>query len=362
MAADSRRVAARYFAALCAKLARDGVDTGLLLRRSGIDVESLRRQGAMLTSAQLQAFVSASRDLVGRTDLGFQTGLLIKLNSHDLLGYAMLSCRNVEQMLQLVSRHYHTMIDMFTMQYRRRGDVGEAVYSPVTSMPPQVLHFCLEALAVAHHGQVAMLLGSALGGYDIHLTMPRPVHGALYDSLAPARVFFDAPGPAGVTIRMEGAMLDHHLPLDSPAIVQQVEEMLLGMRRRPLPDRDWGAFIRMMLREARGQRLTLDEIATRIDVSTRTIDRHLVKEKLQFRALSQEVFLERARGLLAEPGSTVGEVAHSLGFAEAAGFTRAFRKATGVSPAAFKRQGSQCLVGRIATRADNSVPAGPTSR
>jgi AraC-like DNA-binding protein len=225
-----------------------------------------------------------------------------------------------------------------------------------------VLHFCLEALAVAHHGQVAMLLGPALTGYDIYLTMPRPVHGALYDGLAPARVFFDAPGPAGVTVRMEGAMLDHHLPLDSPAVVQQVEKMLHTSRRRPLPDRDWGEFIRMLLREARGHRLTLDEIASRIDVSTRTIDRHLLKENLQFRTLSQEVFLERARGLLAEPGSTIGEVAHSLGFAEAAGFTRAFRKATGVSPAAFKRGRDQRIPGRIEVRPEATAPERRTSR
>ncbi|MBA2960928.1 MULTISPECIES: AraC family transcriptional regulator [Ramlibacter] len=362
MAADSRRVAARYFAALCDKLARDGVDTAQLLRRSGISAEALGRQGATLTATQLQAFVSTSRELVGRTDLGFQTGLLIKLNSHDLLGYAMLSCRNVEQMLQLVSRHFHTMIDMFTVRYRRLGAVGEVVYSPVTSMPAEVLHFCLEAIAVAHHGQVAMLLGPALTGYDLLLTMPRPVHGALYDGLAPARVFFDAPGPAGVTVRMEGAMLDHHLPLDSPAVVQQIEEMLHTVRQRPLPDRDWGAFIRMLLRESRGHRLTLDEIATRIDVSTRTIDRHLLKENLQFRTLAQEVFLERARRLLAEPGATVEEVAHALGFAEAAGFTRAFRKATGVSPAAYRRAPPQRSAGRADMRAEASEAGRRTSR
>jgi AraC-like DNA-binding protein len=94
----------------------------------------------------------------------------------------------------------------------------------------------------------------------------------------------------------------------------------------------------MMLREAQGELVTLDDLARRINISTRTIDRYLKKENLQFRDLSQQVRFERARELLAEPGATVAQVALSLGFSDAANFSRAFRRVMGVSPSAYQRE------------------------
>jgi AraC-like DNA-binding protein len=90
----------------------------------------------------------------------------------------------------------------------------------------------------------------------------------------------------------------------------------------------------MLLRETQGQ-LTLEEIAGRMNISARTIDRNLKKEHLQFRELAQQVRFERAQALLAQPGATVSGVALQLGFSDAANFTRAFRRHSGATPSDF---------------------------
>jgi transcriptional regulator GlxA family with amidase domain len=94
----------------------------------------------------------------------------------------------------------------------------------------------------------------------------------------------------------------------------------------------------MMLREASGEQVTLEDLARRISVSARTVDRHLKKENLRFRDLAQQVRIQRACDLLGAPGATVAQVALSLGFSDAANFSRAFRRVSGVSPGQYQQR------------------------
>jgi transcriptional regulator GlxA family with amidase domain len=123
----------------------------------------------------------------------------------------------------------------------------------------------------------------------------------------------------------------------APHVVEQVEQRMQTRPRRPVADTGWGECVEMLLRQSQGRQITLEDIARRIDVSARTIDRCLKREGLQFRALSQRVRFERARELLAVHGASVSWVADQLGFTDAANFSRGFRRHCGVTPSEFLR-------------------------
>ena len=328
-------VSASYFASLCDKLAAERVDVEALLRLARLDAGRLARAGEMLSHAEVEAFVTAARQLTGRTDIAFEMGRGIKMNSHDVLGYAMISCKNLDQVMRLVSRHYHLMTTLFTLRYRRQGGIGEAVYTPTATMAPELLRFYLEAIAVAHQNQLASLLGGNATGYAIPVAIPPPAHHGRYFRLAPARFHFNDRAIPGVRAVMDATILDALLPMAALRVVEQVEERLAAQRVRAAPERDWGAFVRMMLRESRGVQLTLDDIAGRLQVSPRTVERSLKKEKLGFRELSQQQMHETACELLRAKGATVSQVSALLGFSAVSSFSRAFRRVGGIGPAEF---------------------------
>lgn len=340
--APAKRLPTRYIALLHDALAAQGVDTARLLRMADIEPGRLEQPGAALLPMELNAYIVAARQLTGRSDLGFELGRLIKLNSHDLLGYGLLSCRTTDQVMRLASRYYHLMTEMFVLRYRRGPESGEAVYSPVTAMPLEMLRFLMEAIALAHQNQLQMLLGPHVTGYDIWLSMPKPRHLDRYAALAPVRFHFDEHRLPAVTVVMGGELLDKLLPMSAPLVVKQVEARCETLQRRAVPVDGWGEFVAMMLREAQGQQLTLDDIAQQLNVSARTIDRNLKKENLQFRHLSQQIRFERACQLLGERGLTIAQVAQRLGFSDVANFSRAFRRFAGVSPGQYQQQ---CLGG-----------------
>jgi AraC-like DNA-binding protein len=336
MITTSKAVPARYFSLLLGMLAARGVDTTRVLDIAKIDAARIERGDGMLLPQEVEALITAVYRLTGRTDLGFDGGRTIKLNSHDMLGYALLSCRDLDQMLRLASRYYHFILEVFSMKYTRQGGWGEAVFNPVVAMPQQTMRFMMELIAVSIHNQLEMLFGRDVS-YETRMGMPAPAHHARYSALIPARFQFDEAALPGITMRFDASLLDRPLPMAAPKVVEQIEEQMQSLKRRPVPDAGWGDYVSMLLRETQGQQVTLEDIAKRMNISARTVDRSLRKENVTFRELSQHVRIERAQELLLQRGATVARVAQQLGFSDAANFSRAFRRHVGIAPGEYQQ-------------------------
>lgn len=72
--------------------------------------------------------------------------------------------------------------------------------------------------------------------------------------------------------------------------------------------------------------------ARRMAVSTRTLQRRLRDRGLRYQALVDDVRRQRALALLSEDARSIDEVAFLVGFSDASGFRRAFRRWTGSAP------------------------------
>jgi AraC-like DNA-binding protein len=79
------------------------------------------------------------------------------------------------------------------------------------------------------------------------------------------------------------------------------------------------------------------ETARALHMSPRTLHRRLEQEGARFGELLDEVRLDLARKLLADPALTLGEIAMRLGFADLATFSRAFKRWTGQPPGQWRR-------------------------
>lgn len=338
-----RRVPVRYLVLLRDWLEAYGVDTAALLRMAGIATEKFDQRDAALEPMEMTAFIASACQLTGRDDLGFELGRLIKMTSHDLLGYGMLSCRNVDEMMRLVMRHYHLMTETFSFHYQRESSgIGEVVYAPTIAMPPEMLRFYLETLAVAHDNQLRLMLGGAGGGFDIFMSMPPPLHIARYRALAPTRFHFNEGSPPGVRVVMGPDVLDHALPLADAHQLKEIDRRCETMGQRPRnTSQDWVEYVRMMIRQSAGRPPTLEEIAQNNRISPRTIDRYLRREKLSFRELLQQVRHERACELLRSSDDSVSQIALQLGFSDAANFSRAFRRVSGATPSEYRMHSTE---------------------
>src|SRR5690606_11585243 len=73
-------------------------------------------------------------------------------------------------------------------------------------------------------------------------------------------------------------------------------------------------------------------VARRLSVSTRTLQRRLTAEGCAYRDLVDEVRVQMALELLAQPELSTEEIAFKLGYTRASSFNRAFKRWTGSAP------------------------------
>ncbi len=84
--------------------------------------------------------------------------------------------------------------------------------------------------------------------------------------------------------------------------------------------------------------LSLPSMAEELGLSARSFQRRLAEERTSFRSLVRDQRRTLAESLMKDPSATVTGVAHTVGYAETAVLSRAFKAWTGASPRAFVRR------------------------
>jgi len=79
-------------------------------------------------------------------------------------------------------------------------------------------------------------------------------------------------------------------------------------------------------------------MSRKIGMSSRTLRRRLEEKGTTYRALLEEVRRKQVEDLVARTALTVEQIADSLGYAETASFTHAFKRWTGRSPREFRSE------------------------
>jgi AraC-like DNA-binding protein len=98
------------------------------------------------------------------------------------------------------------------------------------------------------------------------------------------------------------------------------------------------ARLRNALDQGNGSQLLIEDAATSLGLSVRTLQRRLTEAGLSYTALRNQVRLEKASRLIQDPDAQLIDVAYQLGFSDPGHFTRAFKRWTGLAPRQFRQR------------------------
>jgi AraC-like DNA-binding protein len=122
------------------------------------------------------------------------------------------------------------------------------------------------------------------------------------------------------------------------AVAEHVEEFVAALaaritNRRTTCERAKRA-VRSLL--ASGGRASSASVASSIGITSRTLQRKLAEEGTSFRELRYATLWEAVERLLSIPSLKIEAIALSVGFSEAAAFSKAFRRWKGCSPTRYR--------------------------
>jgi AraC-like DNA-binding protein len=210
----------------------------------------------------------------------------------------------------------------------RMATLGYVIYEPGVQSIDQIADV---AIAIGCN-ILRSLCGPAWVPSEVLLAHRRPSDVRPYRRFFGAPVRFDAGHNALV---FPSKCLAQPLPATDPSLHQMLQEEVRYLDA--IHGMSLAAKLRRTLRAAiTGGACTVLEVAKLYNLSRRTLSRRLRAEGTTFEAVLAEVRYEVACQLLGHTDMVVRDVAETLDYADAAAFTRAFRRWSGTTPARWR--------------------------
>ena len=291
----------------------------------------------LLSIQQIEQFIALGLSLPNTEDLAFELGKNLKLSSHSLVGYALMTSPNLEHALRLITQYFRLIMPSFklSIQFPPNQHKVELLLEPILQMNKQCLAFHIEAIAVGFYYSLLELAGQQLQRYQIYLSIPEPVYAERYIHLVKANFHFNYTWISGIRVVIDQQQLALPLPLADAHSLKVVEQRCQEQIQKIYHQGEIVEWVSMMLRQA-NQIPTLTECAKVLNISTKTLQRYLQQQGVEFQALKQKISTERAIDLLENSNFTITHIAYELGYSNPANFTRAFNKVLGCSPQSYR--------------------------
>lgn len=280
--------------------------TGTGLRPADLDVPD----GAVTAAQELRVVRTLQRLFPGS---GADVGATYRAESFGVFGFGLLASRTVVDAMDFALR----FIDLsHTFAIPSAEVVGDRVVITVdgAGLPRDVRAFLVARDATAIDVVLASLVPGGVG----------------------ARL---ALGPDRATLDLAVDELDRPLPTRTTPELRGVAEALC--RDVVSPRRSQAGIVgdvRVLLTQQLPAGAPMGVVAAELGLTERSLRRRLSAEGTGYQQLLDEVRSAIARSLLGGRATIpVADVAARLGYADAAAFTHAFRRWTGVTPAAYRR-------------------------
>lgn len=321
-----------YARLVCAHLRQEGFDNETILQGTRLHWEQLLGESRYLSLEQLARLLRRAIELTQTPWLGLDIGGINSVSAHGALGYAIVSAPNLRVVLQTLARFTRLRLQLVnvvvsetdeyftidTQELSALGDVGEFIYG---------------ALVVTYLHLVDTVTSQRLRNIHIELPIPRPPWAEMYEQRCGCPVVFDAPA---FRLRMPVSVLD------IPCLTADAGTFRTALRdcENQLRQLESGGALSQrvgncLLNSDNGYP-SLDEVATRLAMSRRTVIRRLKLEGTSYQELLDDVRQELAAWYLLETTVTVEQIAERLGYQDTSNFSRTFRRWYGMTPHAMR--------------------------
>lgn len=309
-----------------------GVASERLLRGTGLVAADVADHERIVTAGQELGVV---RNLIAAAPevSGVEVGVRYHLGTFGVFGFALLTSPTILDAVNLGLR----FIDLsftFAIPSAEVADGEIQVLLSDDGLPGDVRRFLVERDAVAIHNVLGELRPGGVPLVRAGFAFSAPPRSTAYaDALGVEPTF----GLDRHVLVFDAALLDEDLPQANPHSQALAEALCRDVVSR----RRVRSGITQEVRVLATQRLTrgaaMEDVASDLGVSARTLRRRLADEGTSYQSLLDEVRESLAEELLASGHLGVEDTALRLGYAEASSFIHAFKRWKGVTPAAFAR-------------------------
>jgi len=274
------------------------------------------------------------------SDFGLTVGKLITPGTYPVLGMTLLSCQNLLQVLEQVVR-YESLNHDLGKSHLELGQ-HESVYkwTPNDWLFPNIKsNFCFHLIVSVFAGIRTFspwLINSPIPFKQINFTGPEPANAKIYKDFFESDIRYNQ---TTNSIVVESKILDWPVlngDTSSFSALTSYAETLLSARTQ---QQDIISKLNAILPEAlRRQAFRIDDLASQLNMSSRTLQRKLKDSGNSYQSLLDDVRRGFAEHYLQATQLSMNEIAFLIGYQEQSSFNHAFKGWNGISPSSYREQ------------------------
>lgn len=314
-----------------------------ILKKSKIPLTLLDQLDARITPMQWSKLAWESLLLSKDSGLGYEYGLKLRLTAHGPMGYALMSSPNLRQAIEVSTQFFNMRLKDYRIALL---DDHEFSIIEIKETHPVVSNQAAQAETLRRFFYECLMIGVIQAGQflrehdlaDITLSVDwsEPSYHKAYQHLLPT-IHFNQPTNQ---IRYKKQLLDLPIKMADPIAFKQALAQCEAEQLRfseQIKDICLTVKAELNLKPQLGYP-TFDEIANRLNMSSRTLRRHLSQVGSSYVQLLEEAQQKEAENLLLNSDMEIQEIALYLGYIQPTNFTRAFKKWTGMTPIQFRKR------------------------
>jgi len=329
-----RTTSAVWVKGIADMLTAEGLDARALLVAAGIDPASLQVPDARLPTEKISRLWELAVERSSNPAIGLAQHHVVRPASFDVVGYTMMSCANLRGAFERLIRYLLILSDAFTMAmdeeyagYR----VTFVLFGGDRPIPRQRIEFIVVTLV----GFCRWISGRDVNPLAIELPYPAPGDLAPYHAAFRCPVLFNSPRNS---LLFAAADMVATLPTSNP-LLAELHERFAGDYLQHFDHAQISYRTReMIIRQLPDGEPRRDEIAKKLCMSERTLQRRLEEEGTSFNQLMDDTRRELAEQYLGRLQLSLAQAAYLLGFADQSSFFRACRRWFDLSPGQYRSQ------------------------
>jgi AraC-like DNA-binding protein len=315
-------------------LGRLGAEPRQLCAAVRLDPDALRDPDARVPALLVLRLLHDAEQVTGDPLVGLHAGE--RTQPTGPIAYLILSSPQLEDGIRRAHRFGRLILNTLQIRHQPHDDTV-SIIGEIDDRALAEAHHAVEYFLMLHLRSVQRAAGGALHPRAIHVRHADRGQRAAVEQAFGCPVHFDQQ-----EIRVVYGARDLQAPsqLSNPCIAEQIEKFAAALEARVLPlptfREQCAVHVRAIL--TAGLRADLASVARRLGVSGRSLRRGLESESTSFSAVRDGVLREVAEALLSSPTLKVEAVALSVGFADGAAFSKAFKRWAGCSPTEYRVQ------------------------
>lgn len=328
----NERIYAPYkICAIVEVLQEQGIPAEDTLQGSGISADKLYDA---FTQSSLHQYLTVCENAIFLSQdpaTPFEVGSRLQLSAYGMYGYALLSCLSIRDYFRMAIKYRRLTTPPMIAEWKENptSTTWHFPNSFILDPSPALQKFLIElqfSISITHIQEIA---GRPCQPIKASFTYPEPPYIEIYEKYLDCPCFFNQPQ---CELVYDSAILEWKPPKAhriTTALLQEVCDRLIQEQNTSI---GFSGEVYRILMSQTGEFPSMEAVASKLNITSRTLRRHLEAEETSFQAIMDDVRCTLATEYLKTTRMSVSDIGMLLGFHDAANFRRALKRWTGKGP------------------------------